>query len=110
MKKLLSGLLGLAILVACFIPAMADSQTHLGQVVSYRVSQRGDFFYLKFRAANEGTETEEIQIGPLDRTQTSIYTDVLSESNVHVYLVKVDKENAKDSELPTEYYDFFVMK
>lgn len=113
MKKLLSGLLGLAILVACFVPAMADSQTHLGQVVSYRISQRGDWFYLKFRANNDGAQTDEIQIGPLDKAQTNIYMNVLGEPNVHAYLVQVDAPEAKSGEKPEEplyYYDFFVMK
>jgi hypothetical protein len=115
MKNLLSGLIGLAILIACFLPAVADSQTHLGEVVSYRISQRGDWFFLKFRAKNDGTETDEIQIGPLDKAQTDIYLNVLSEQNVHAYMVQVDEpdESNKRRNKPAEplfYYDFFVMK
>ncbi|MCA9781861.1 MAG: hypothetical protein KC800_34320 [Candidatus Eremiobacteraeota bacterium] len=111
MKKLLTGLLGLAILVACFLPAMADSQTHLGQVVSYRISQRGDWFFLKFRAENEGKQTDEIQIGPLDKQQTNIYANVLSEPNVHAYMVTAEpSEDAKEGAEPATYYDFFVVK
>ena len=110
MKKLLSGLLGLALTVVCFLPAIADTQTHLGQVVSYRLSQRGDWFFLKFRSSNDGVETEEIQIGPLDKAQTAVYADVLSENTVHAYRVTIDDENMEDDDQPTEYYDFFVMK
>lgn len=112
MKKMLTGLMGLAILVACFLPAMADSQTHLGQVISYRISQRGDWFYLKFRANNDGAQTDEIQIGPLDKAQTNIYMNVLSEPNVHAYMVTVEPtegEKSEGAQVPT-YYDFFVVK
>ena len=111
MKKLLATLAVLAILISCASPIMADSQTHLGKVISYRVSQRGDWFFLKFRAQDDsGNQTEELQLGPIDKSQAAVYCEVLSEANVHAYRVVVEEEERKDDDAPLEYYDFFVLK